>query len=1519
MKKSTLFALIFSLLLSVGNLFAQRQMEKLNRGLVAIRTSTTSVFLSWRVLGSDPDNIAFNLYRDGVKITATPISTSSNYTDAASSATTYTVKPVLNGVETGETNSASVWANTFMDINLSVPPAMTMPDATTCTYAPNDCSVGDVDGDGQYEIIVKWDPSNAKDNSQSGYTGDVFIDCYKLNGTKLWRIDLGKNVRAGAHYVDMEVDDFDGDGKAELIVRTAPGAKDGLGNYLSKGPAATDNDATDYRNSGGYILTGPEYLSAFNGLTGAEVSTVNYVPGRGTVSDWGDSYGNRVDRFLACTAYLDGVHPSAVMCRGYYTRLTLTAWDLKNGQLVQRWAYDSNTPNGVNAYGQGNHNLSVGDIDDDGKDEIVYGASAFDDTGKCLYSTGLGHGDAMHLTDLDPDRKGLEVWEVHESTGATYGYEMHDAKTGQILWGTFTGSDNGRGLAANISTATRGFEMWSAAGPGVSDCKGNTIVTSSPSMNFRIYWDGDLQDELLDKTSIGKYGGGTLLSALDCVSNNSTKATPCLSADIFGDWREEVIFGTTDATKLRIYSTTIPTTNKLYTLMHDGMYRDAVAWQNTGYNQPPHVGFYVGDDMDPAPVSAIYDNDKRWKTGSAWDNNVTASFTDSVGAASAFKNGDKVLFDLTAGANVAVTVTGDLTPKRVKVNSPYNVVISGTGTLNGDMDLKKIGAGILTLNNNNNFTGVTAIWDGEFYNNGVLANSDVKSYSFVKLGGSGTFGGNVTLGNNSYFAPGAVAGTPTKITFLKNLTEVGVVAYTLDMTVSTGTVTANDTIVIGGNWTLSGKSTIALNITGGTLPVGNYTLAKCAGTVSGNLAAFKITGVPANLSYSLVNQSGNIVLKVNSPSKLTWKGNIDSKWDNDKTANWLNASLSQTFLANDTVSFNEDATLKSVVINERVIPATLTVDATSNYAMSGTGSIEGTGGITKTGTGKLTISTLNKYTGKTIVNGGILEVATLDDGGSASTIGAATNAPANIVLNGGKFSFTGTTTTIDRGFTLGVNDGTFSIGTAGTVLSTTGKITGAGALIKEGSGRLGLGSANDYTGGTIVKAGSVVLLTDIANTSGLGNTDTITFQGGSLTMFDSNTTDNTSNWNLKIPVGYTGTLNTDGLSTVNGTITGGGTFNYYTNYSGNVLMSNASKYTGYINVTTDADGGYFALYNANGFPGARLNLSGLVTMMYRVTSNVTVPVGDLIGTATSILGAGGTAACTVTWEVGNRNANSTFNGAITNAQYTGTGAVAAIRKVGTGIWTLTNANTYTGGTTINAGAIMVNNTTGSGLGTGAVTVNSGAALGGTGAIAGTVTVNEGGTLSPGSGIGTLTINNDVTVGAGATLAIDINKSNATNDLLVTTGKLTMSGKLSVTNIGGPAFAAGDVFKIINGTVIGTPTEITPANPGNGLAWDLSDFVSGGNLKVIPATGLDETRISSRVYPNPFKNNLQIQLGQLVDEAQISIVSVLGDIVYINKFSNMNVVNLNLDNLQKGVYLLQVKVGDTLSSQKIVKE
>ncbi|MEK4272083.1 rhamnogalacturonan lyase [Paenibacillus sp. FSL R7-0026] len=576
-------------------------MEYLDRGVVAVKTGT-GVFVSWRLLGTEGSNVSFNVYRDGTKVNATPITSSTNLQDASgTSSSKYTVRAVVSGAEQAASAAASVWGNNYLSVPLSVPAGGTTPDGVAYTYSANDASAGDLDGDGEYELIVKWDPSNSKDNSQSGYTGEVFIDAYKLNGTRLWRISMGKNIRAGAHYTQFMVYDLDGDGKAEVAMKTADGTKDGTGVVIG-------DASKDYRNSSGYVLSGPEFLTVFNGQTGKALSTVNYEPARGNVSDWGDNYGNRVDRFLAAIAYLDGERPSLVMARGYYTRSVLVAYNWRNGQLTKQWTFDSNTSGNSGYAGQGNHNLSVADVDGDGKDEIVYGAMAVDDNGKGLYTTGLHHGDAMHLSDLDPDRPRLEVFQVHE-TPSNAGVEFRDAGTGQLIWGVKTTKDIGRGMAADIDPRYKGAEVW--ADGSLYTAKGQKLGTTLPSStNFGIWWDGDLLRELLDSNRIDKwnYANSTtmnLLTASGVSSNNGTKSTPNLQADLFGDWREEVVWRTNDSSALRIYTTTAVTDKRIYTLMHDPVYRLGVAWQNVAYNQPPHTGFYLGEGMSTPPVPNI--------------------------------------------------------------------------------------------------------------------------------------------------------------------------------------------------------------------------------------------------------------------------------------------------------------------------------------------------------------------------------------------------------------------------------------------------------------------------------------------------------------------------------------------------------------------------------------------------------------------------------------------------------------------------------------------------------------------------------------------------------------------------------------------------------------------------------------------------------------------------------------------------------------------------------------------------
>ena len=633
------------------------QMEKLDRGLIALPAQGSGIFVSWRSMGYDAEGTTFELLKNGESLAKDLYAT--NYTDTkGKSSDTYQVVTVVDGISVDTTLAVRPWAQRYLKLVLSRPAK----GANGGTYDPNDCSVGDVDGDGEYEIFVKWNPSNAKDNAQGGVTDNVFIDCYKLSGKRLWRIDLGPNIRAGAHYTQYMVNDFDGDGLAEMMLKTGPGSKDGKGHYVNS--VATEDviknaDNTKvYRNGDGRIIGGQEWLTVFNGLTGEAVHTIFYNPNRdagyggeatGTFN-WDDrngrsdyaSYGNRGERMLAGVAYLDGPDKPAcgIFSRGYYTYAYIWAVSFDGQQLHQKWfsahasktsykltTYDANgkgttktfsgckpTSGGGSGtmYGNGNHNMSIADVDGDGRDEVVWGAAALDDDGKLLYGTGFGHGDALHLSDLNPDHPGLEMFQVHEAKG-TYAWDIHDAATGEILLkGGPEGVDNGRGIAGNFGTDVRGAIFWSSDKNARSAITGESLSTKLGSTNFRVYWDGDLQDELLDGNKIDKWSK-TAVTRLITFSDlgpsgtcNSSKNTPNLSADILGDWREEVILWQTSGneTCLGIYSTNIPTTYRVPTLMHDHTYRMGICWQNTAYNQPPHLGYYLPEQNTPSMTDA---------------------------------------------------------------------------------------------------------------------------------------------------------------------------------------------------------------------------------------------------------------------------------------------------------------------------------------------------------------------------------------------------------------------------------------------------------------------------------------------------------------------------------------------------------------------------------------------------------------------------------------------------------------------------------------------------------------------------------------------------------------------------------------------------------------------------------------------------------------------------------------------------------------------------------------------------
>jgi len=613
--KKIIFFLVASVCCSA--ITAQRLMENLDRGVVAVRHATDSVFISWRLLGTEPQNLPFNVYRNSgnnkaVKLNAKPITGATHFIDTKadfSQSVSYTIKAIVNGKE-------SAGKPFVLPANAPVRQYLSIPLQTPNGYRPHDASAADLDGDGEYEIILHQ-VGKGLDNSFAGLTDIPVLQAYKLNGTLLWTISLGRNIREGEHYTQFIAIDLDGDGKAEVAMKTADGTIDGKGKVI--GDSTKDYRSKDARTLG-KVLTGPEFFTVFSGQTGEALATTDYIPNRYPINGWGgpggnggnDNTGNRSDRFLACAAYLDGKLPSVVMCRGYYGRTVLAAWDYRNGKLTSRWVFD--TKDGKNPFsGQGNHNLTVADVDDDGKDEIVYGSMVVDDNGTGLFTTGFRHGDALHVSDLDLTKPGLEVFGPHEiedhSKGdsgyvkdAGPGVTVFNARNGEVYFKGAIDTDVGGGTAANIDPDNPGAEMWWSNSGGLYNMKGEKIGPT-PTGSWPIWWDGDLTRELMGGNRIHKYKVGTIWSPPANERGNG-RGNANLVADLFGDWREEIVLSA-GPNELRIYTTVIPTPHRLYTLMHDPQYRLSIAWQNVAYNQPPHTSFYIGEDRAKAPKPNI--------------------------------------------------------------------------------------------------------------------------------------------------------------------------------------------------------------------------------------------------------------------------------------------------------------------------------------------------------------------------------------------------------------------------------------------------------------------------------------------------------------------------------------------------------------------------------------------------------------------------------------------------------------------------------------------------------------------------------------------------------------------------------------------------------------------------------------------------------------------------------------------------------------------------------------------------
>jgi autotransporter-associated beta strand protein len=1440
------FVVLAALAASVHEASGQRQMERLGRGLVAVRTGTSTAYVGWRLLASDPDGVGFNVYRSqgggaATRLNSQPITNTTDYVDASATLTvsnSWFVRAVSNGVELESCRPFGVAANAAIptDFQGKLAAYLSISLQTLSDTYVHHCWPGDLEGDGEYDFVVSRLPNSS---------GPSFLEAYLRDGTFLWRMNMGYNSTNSSsdfppsgisvgHSDNVTVYDLDGDGKAEVLVRTANGVTVTNAAGAQVAAMTATNDVV-------------QYLSVIDGLTGAErarMTLTNPVPAAGALSShMGIFYGDGLKPSLVCEAInrnSDGTFNLIVIC-----------WDYRDGKLTQRWAWQP--PNDGKNYSRA-HQIRIADVDHDGKDEICEIGFVLHDDGDHatpLYSTELLHGDRYQIGDLDPDRPGLETYAIQQDNPTLLASALLDAGNGKSFkkWFTSSVTDIARGNAGDVDIGTRGVEVFCTL-PGLYSCKGDKVSDSPPYPNFSIWWDSDILREQLDDGKISK-NGARLLSPYYMTSPAKNglptwrNAQP-LYGDLFGDWREEVLFESSDHSNLVIFTTVAAATNRLVCLAQDPEYRECLTVK--GYMQTTWPSYYIGGGMEPpAPAPQVAalkvwrgDVNATWDLGSAnWRTNWVFAGTNIANAAT-YSDGDSVLFDLSGSNSAAIALSGVLSPGEVTVYAPKDFVFDGSsGLLSGSMRLVKAGGGGLTLSGTNTYTGQTLVWEGALVLVGGLTSSPLSVRGGVWLDGAlcgnGWAGQGATIFRGASISPGAGSNQPGTLTISNSLTLADGSFCRFDLSDDpTGISRSNDLVVVRGNLLVSGTNHLVITRMNTNLPPGGvYPLIQYSGSFIGGLSNFDIQGL-SGVPVELTNPAGQIALVAKgyrSASTVVWAGGQGAgSWDLLSSSNWLNSSIRDVFAPNDSVRFDDSSGASNAVVSlaGELNPANIIVGSASNYVFAGNGSIIGSTGLLKTNSGMLTISNLNHtFTGKTIVAGGTLVVSELDAVGFPSPLGNPAGGATNLVLsNSATLSIIAESYT-DRGMTLGPGTNSLDISAQ---LTLAGTITGSGALQKLGSGTLTITGSNGYSGGTLIRAGTVSFGGDAANQYGFGTSGTVTLNSGTIVMYSDTSSYNSTYWNLVVPSGGTGTLYTDDRCYLRGALTGAGTFNYNVNYVRAELDGDWSGFAGQINVYTPDGGGDFRINNSYGYAGAALYLASGINA-YHMTSSTAVSLGALSGDVGASLSGGA-------WSIGGRNLDSTFAGSVTGSSLT---------KVGGGILTLNGINSYTGATTVNAGTLLVNSNSAAASGT--VAVGTSGTLGGTGIIGGASTIN--GKLSPGSGgIGTLTFTNTLTLGSSSTTMIKLNKGAATNDAVAVSNALSFAGTLQVSNLSG-AIAAGDSFKIFSArTYSGGFSGFSLPVLANAV-WVTSNLTLNGTLSVAAGTN----PINSVVWKGDGQNNL----------------------------------------------------------------
>ena len=1474
MNKKLLATSALALLVSMGA-NAQRFTDKLDRGLVAVKT-TKGVYCSWRIQADEYYDVKYNLYRDGTKVNAEPLDVS-NFTDTSGSESSqYTVKAVLNGVEQQASKAATVFKSNYKEIKIKHDASL------KATYEPNDVCCADVDGDGEVEILMKF--TNLEESAQrypkNGPTIDgvetkeySMLACLKQDGTVLWWVNCGPNMGDFQNNEQNIVGyDWDMDGKAEVVMRLEEGSTvhmaDGT-TYTIGANGKNGSSWTNYREpkaSGSvewFTHYGKEFLWYCEGATGKPYQCIEFPLKRledgetDLKAAWGDGYGHRSSKYFFGAPYLDGKHPSIFLGRGIYTRHKFIAYDVdpKTHDLKVRWKWTNNQP-GSPWYGQGYHNYIVADVDWDGRDEIVWGSMVIDDNGMGLSTTGLGHGDAQHIGDFNPYNPCQEMFACNEDNPSN---NYRDATTSKIYYRKTDTNDDGRCLAGNFYNDFPGAVGHSAHDTPISTVTNEHVSTNTNglSMNFRIYWDGDLLEECFNNTEVTKPGVGTIATFLGAYSNNGTKATPCYQGDIFGDWREEVIERTAD-NNIRIYTTNEPTKWRNYSLWYDHQYRNGMVWQPCGYNQPPHVSYFLGElegiTIAPPPLTTTGREEVGSSISKALDGKHALLATTGDATVSVAEGASPAIFTDNAPSWVQGTAASECRTKDTEIKYTYYTHTLTGGAFTGGMRLVKQGDGTLVLPNvKQTYTGKTDVWAGTLQFDGTMESSPVWLNRFAELNSNGgNFKGGIKADYGSVIRPGGKESIGTLTTSSLDLGFGARVVFDAKDGNVDKLVAAK--MSIEKKYWKNGPQYNTPVFEFATAPApGTYTLAE-VGELTGKLSDIVVEGLDGH-KFSLEYTDGKIILNLSDTrdsESCVWTGEKGSVWDLMSTENF--SSSDKMFVTGDELTFNDDAATSNVSIAEDVTPGNLYFKNNKKvYSLAGKGSILGEGSLNVVGTGTVYVKNTNKYSGGTNVKGGTLIPSTLanKDGLEYGSLGAADN---TITLSNTGILKVTTGMTASHPIVLGEDGGV--INNTGTLILNGGIRKGAGKnrdLYKMGAGTLQLNSTADFDV-LYINQGTVYDFQD-----GHFSGKTIVLNGSKVVLQASNSiySSNSDNVNIEVPKGKSGIWYPDGRCDYTGKLTGEGTIDIYGTWIRCPFKGDWSKFEGTINAKRGNKNAYepvFDFNNTYGIPLATLNVDSRFTKDYAFCTNgKSFAIGALTGSGYISNGGNfGSGANTLT--IGGKNTNFEFKGSINGSN---------VVKNGTGIWTISSEDVLANAKSLEIvdGVVKLNKATATSSMTAPTVlyVRNEGELRGVGCTYG-VSLLKGGILRPGSNAETAQTNNTGVINILKNLnavvgsSIYVNKTKA-DSISVNAYTGSKSPAWAFLNVGGNAVlngtiyvtykdtwtpAVGDYVRVLDcaGSISGNPTFELQALPA-GLQWDTTPFLSTGTIRVAVSTGIKE--------------------------------------------------------------------------------